>query len=325
VALPAAWVLAGARDRRVARAALAAILVAGAARTIARLPDWRDDLTVFRTVAATYPRNAKAQYNLAVLLNREGQAGPALEHARLAVDIHPRFGEGRVLLSQLLLAAGDGGAALEVVRTGVALLPRHEDLWNQLGQLYLGRGELDKAHAAFAGGFAQLPASYILPFNLAMLELSAGRPEAAHPLLRHVLARADLPDANYALGRILLEGGDPAAARPLLEKGLRSAQYGPDAHTLLALAHLQTGAPQAALEALGRPASAEAALVGGVALLRVGRTAEGRAVLARLGIDGADRCPPSATPLGDICRETLGRAEAIREAAPWTPSPGPRR
>jgi tetratricopeptide (TPR) repeat protein len=304
VALPAAWVLARARDRPRARAALAAILVAGAARTIARLPDWRDDLTLFRAVAASYPRNAKAHYNVAVLLQRQGEARAALDEARVAVEIYPRYGDARALLSQLLLAAGDPAAALEVARTGVALLPHHEDLWNQLGQLHLARGQLEQAHAAFAGGFAQLPASYRLPFNLAMMELAASRPDAALPLLRHVLARADLPDANYALGRILLERGDPAAARPLLEKGLRS-RWGDDARALLALAHLQSGAPQAALDVLGRPASPQAALVGAVALLRVGRRTEGQAVLSRLGIDGPGGCPPPDTPLGDVCRAAL--------------------
>jgi protein O-mannosyl-transferase len=305
IALPLAWLLARAIQPRAAGAVLAIILLACAVRVWVRLPAWHDDLTLFRATAATLPTNAKAHYNIAQRLQKDGDLQGALPEAEAAVSIHPRYGDARVVLAQLLAATGDPDRALRVAEEGVAAVPRHEALWNQLGVLRLQRGDRVAARAAFSAGFARMEGSWLLPWNAALIDLEAGRLDTAEPLLRHVVARNDFPEAQYALGHVLLERGFAAEARPALEKGLNAKGWAAQARVDLALAHLALGDARAALAVLGTPQTPQAALAGAAALARVGRAADAKRVLQQLGITAAANCPPEATALGRACRSAL--------------------
>ena len=304
ITLPLAWLLARAITPRTARVVLAVVMLACVARVWKRLPAWHDDLTLFRAAAASRPTNAKAHYNVAVLLKKDGDLRGALPEAEGAVAIHPRYADARVVLAQLLAATGDADRALQVVEEGLALAPQHEALWNQLGQLRLERGDRGAARATFAAGFARLGSSWLLPWNAALIDLEAGRLDTAEPLLRHVVARTDMPEAQYALGHVLLERGLAAEARPALEKGL-AGNAGARSRVDLALAHLVLGDAPAALTVLGAPQTPEAALVAAAALSRVGRRADANRLLHQLAIVTPADCPPEATTLGRACRSAF--------------------
>lgn len=310
IALPIAWGLARLAQgsparRRWAFGVLAILLMAGGVRTMARVGDWRDDLTLFRAAVEAYPQNAKANYNLAVLLQKTGQNIRALPYAERAVAIYPAYGDARVVLAQLLLDAGQPGQALEVLRQGVAATPRHEDLWVQLGQLHLRQGEAEEAGRAFAEGSARLPSSFGLAYNAAMVDLELGRLGAAEPRLRRALELTDLPDLHYPLGTIELARGDTAAALASFRRAFGSRPWGGAARVHAALAELELSRPRAALEVLAGVPGPEAAIVAAAALARSGERTRAAGVLSSVGLVATSACPPEHQPLGALCRQLV--------------------
>jgi tetratricopeptide (TPR) repeat protein len=310
VVLPVAWGLAQLAEASPARrrwvlGALAVLLLAGGVRTVARVGDWRDDLTLFRSAVEAYPQNAKANYNVAVLLQKAGEHAEALLHAERAVAIYPAYGDARVVLAQLLLDAGPPGRALDVLREGVAATPRHEDLWVQLGQLHLRHGEVEAAGRAFAEGSAHLPASFGLAYNAAMVELELGHLDAAEPRLRRALELTELPDLHYPLGTIELARGDTAAALASFRRAFGSQRWGGAARVHAALAELELGHPRAAFELVAGMPGPEAAIVAAAALARGGERTRAAGVLSSVGLAETSACPPEIQPHGALCRQLV--------------------
>lgn len=113
----------GGRWRHAARALLAAALVASGARTMRRSLDWRDDLALFSAAAATYPRSAKAVYQVAdqlVQRQREAEARPLL---RKALQIEPNYHYAYLHLARLALTDGDPAAAADLATASLRAVP----------------------------------------------------------------------------------------------------------------------------------------------------------------------------------------------------------
>jgi len=90
-------------------AALAAILVAGGSRTIARGRDYRDLAALSEATAAASPRAVKALYNAARTRMRLGRTPDAIPLLERAVAIWPEYARARELLEQARRGS-DGGS-----------------------------------------------------------------------------------------------------------------------------------------------------------------------------------------------------------------------
>ena len=305
VALPAAAGLARLGPRW--PAVVAGLVVLLGVRTVARVADWKDDLTLFRSAVAAYPGNAKANYNVGVLLWRAGQPGAALPLAEKAVAAHPPYADARVLLAMILRERGDAATAEAILREGISSRPDHEELYVELAFTLTAQGRIGAAGDAYREGLRQHPRSVKLAYNWALLELARGRPDDAEPLLRQVVAAGGSPDAYYALGHVLLARGAYAEAAEASERGLRSALRGREARENAALSRLLMGEPLRALEllAVAEP-TPTARLIAAAAFARMGEQARSRRLVEQLGLREPSQCP-GEQPLGEVCRGLLAR------------------
>ena len=307
LALPVAHLLEEAKSRLFALALVALLLVGFAGRTLVRVGDWKNDLTLFSSALAAYPQNAKMNYDVALLLQRQGKNAEALPLAEKALAIYPEYGDARLLLARLLRGKNQDERAEALLREGLGQNPLHEEMWVELGQILIGRrGGTTKARDVFREGHEKLPASVKLAHNLAMVELELGQPEIAEPLLRQVLAKVDWPDAHYAMGFVLLGKKDYPAAIRHFDAALASPQWGGQARFNGALARELAGDHQGALDLLEKAEpGAENALLAAVALAKVGQQEEAQGMLQELGLSDPAQCPPATAPLGQLCLELL--------------------
>ncbi|HSQ01078.1 MAG TPA: DUF1736 domain-containing protein, partial [Candidatus Dormibacteraeota bacterium] len=92
------WLAAAAArtHRQVALAAVAALLLAFAARTWARNPDWSDNFTLFNAAVLSEPDSAKAHHNLGIAYDTRGDFDDAMVRLRQALAMHPDCAEVRL-------------------------------------------------------------------------------------------------------------------------------------------------------------------------------------------------------------------------------------
>jgi Flp pilus assembly protein TadD len=260
--LLAGWAVARAPAGRPASAAIAlALLALGAAagRTLARLPEWRDDFALYRSAARVSPRSARIRFNLGNAHLRRGEYVEAEAGYREALRIHPGFNDARVNLGMALLKRGRPGDALTWLRTaaaeephsaeiavdlGLALRalgrgteaetefrralsidPRSARAHNNLGSIALSRGDVAGAIAHLAGAVRLEPGSAILRVNLADA-LNAGRrpAEAAEQFEAAHRLDPDLPEAQRGVGELALSRGDAAAAESAFRRAAEARE-----------------------------------------------------------------------------------------------------
>lgn len=284
-----ALVAASGRTRLVRMAVVASIgLCALAAwRTAVRIPDWRDDLALYRSAAAVSPRSARIRYNLGNVYLRAGQFVTAEGEYRIALSIYQDFTDAIANLGMALLqqgrarealeflgraaerlpgnaevvvnlgsayrAAGDPRRAQEQFRRAIEINPASASAWNNLGSITLSLGDAAEAVGDLSRAVAADPAYAIYRVNLADALMAAGRKEEAFREFREAYRLSpDLAEARRGMGEIALESGDRDAA----ERAFRSALEvePPSARAANFLGYLRTlqGDARAAAEAYER-------------------------------------------------------------------------
>jgi Flp pilus assembly protein TadD len=152
--------LARLRWSRLAPWLAAALVVALAARTVARNRDWSDDRALFRAAVTTQPRSVKARANLGAILVRSGSAADRAEarrQYRAALAIAPDYLPALNGLGYALTLDRSYEAAREPLHRARDLRPEHPEAWVRLGNLELETGRADEALAAFEGALRAAP------------------------------------------------------------------------------------------------------------------------------------------------------------------------
>jgi tetratricopeptide (TPR) repeat protein len=269
--------------RREAPVGAAALSIVGvlAGVTAWRIPDWRDDFTLYRSAAVVSPLSTRIRYNLGNAYLRQNQFAQAETEYRQALAIYGDFHDARANLGMAILQQGRPAEALPILREASDGMPRNADLvvnvgsayralgdparaeeefrralaidpgsakaWNNLGSLALARGDAAAAEQAMRHAVAADPAYALFHINLADALAAAGRKEEAFDEFRRAARlEPDLPEARRGLGEIALDAGDRAAA----ELQFRAALEGnpPSARAANFLGYLETlrGQPRAA-------------------------------------------------------------------------------
>jgi len=172
--------------RRVSRAAavaVAAVVVAFAARTALQVPVWRSNRNLVLWALETHPESYREHQAAARALVRSGQLRAALEQYAIAIELYPldyynlaeagaaalgasrprlaldylrrserldgTLGLTQQLLSRVLLAVGSPGEALQHARRAVAALPRQPEAARFLAASFVALGERDSALAVW--------------------------------------------------------------------------------------------------------------------------------------------------------------------------------
>ncbi|MEQ8330230.1 MAG: hypothetical protein RH859_07125 [Longimicrobiales bacterium] len=178
------------RKGRPAAVAVAALLLAFAARSAVRVPDWRSTETIQQALLDDHPESGRAWWGFARRLDAEGRPGDARRAYAVAMDLLDSEHQVALDVASHLLAAGRPGQA----------------------RLFLERA------------WRERPEWYSAPGLLAAAELASGRPERAaaaaraatvlapgNPSMHHLLAQAlgalDRPADAAAARRASLEAG----------------------------------------------------------------------------------------------------------------------
>lgn len=223
--------------RTMPRARVAALLLLTAlfaARTVVRNPAWRDDWTLFANTATTSPRSAKAHYNLAYVLSRQGDRAGALAYYERAVGIFPKYydawaGKGRI--EKELGRLADAEASYE---RSIQVQPAYENGFFGLGGVREARGDWKGAEEAYASGLRKVPRSLPLAYRLALVRSKRAPDGADEDWRRAVALGPDVATTRLGYAGYLLERGRPEEAADQARAVLRRAPASAEANALLA-------------------------------------------------------------------------------------------
>ena len=198
------------RRPRLAWAALGLICLALAARTYARNPDWKDELSLWTSAAHVCPGSAKAHYNLGKALEvLPGRLPDAIAEYRVSLRIDPDHADVHTNLANAL-SAMPGGLAEAMAQYQAALriepdrAEPHNDLANALARI---PGRLPQAIAEYQTALRMEPASAEIHYNLAnaLLREPGGSTAAIDEYRAALRIDPDHADAHINLGNALAQ------------------------------------------------------------------------------------------------------------------------
>ncbi len=206
--------LAGWRHRRPALAAgAAAASVALAIASWFQVRYWRNSSTLFRHALAVTDGNYVAHNNLAVALDRSGDADEAMRHYAAALALKPDYARAHVNVGQALAARGDAAAAAAHYAQALEIDPASAMAHYDLGLLLAGEGKLDDAIRHYRAAIRSDPGYAKAYNNLGWALAEEGKVDAAVAEYRQALRRDPaMAAAHNNLGVALERLGRPGEA-----------------------------------------------------------------------------------------------------------------
>jgi len=175
----AAGALACHRYRRLTWLVVTPILVAYAARTVARNQDWRSQETLFAATVKTAPRSAKARFNYGTELLGQGRLTEAAREFETALRIAPRYPEAANALGSVFLQKQDLARAEAYFRGAIQDQPDLGSAWANLGATLFRAGRHTEAEPALERAAALRPDLAIVWATLGALAENRGERERA--------------------------------------------------------------------------------------------------------------------------------------------------
>ncbi|HVP59584.1 MAG TPA: tetratricopeptide repeat protein [Myxococcaceae bacterium] len=248
--------------------------------------------------------SAYAHFLRARLLALQGEHARSMEQLRLALASDPGRPELVLALAEAQARAGAPARAEATVRGLLERKPDHVPALLFLGRLLFETDRPQRAREVLERVRKLAPREQEPYLLLAEMALESGHPEEA---VRTVQALADLNRDTTGLRRLgmaLVDRGEPETARALLEKTVQIDPGDAEAE----------GALGEALEALGRPADAEAAYARALE-----RDPDSREVLLRAGRlalrSGSE--PRARAYLDRLASLDIGPEQSLRIALTW--------
>jgi tetratricopeptide (TPR) repeat protein len=234
--------------------AVALLALLGGARAALRIPDWKDDLALYRSAVTVSPSSARIRHNLGNAYLRRGALREAEAEFRAALAIYPEFNDSRVNLAAALIRQERAAEAVPLLETAAERSPDSADIainlgnayralgrpaeaevwygralgldgasamaWNNLGAIDLARGEIERAVERLRAAVRLEPDSALFHINLADALVAAGREvEAREQFEAAYRIDPELPEAHRGLGEAALMAGD----RERAEREFRAA------------------------------------------------------------------------------------------------------
>ncbi len=220
---------------RVAAAAGLGVCLAMAVNVWQRLPVWRDELSLSRTMVREMPNDPTARRQLAQALIQQGKTAEAIAELRLGVGLNPNRAELRYELASLLRSSGDLASARVELEQLTAQHPEYSHGHSLLGTVLLELGLPGAAAEALIRALQQMPDNALVHNDLGVALDQLGRTAAAEQCFRRALELSPgLALAHNNLGEILLRRGQPAEALVYFRQAL---SYDPN----YGLAYLNSG------------------------------------------------------------------------------------
>ncbi|MDM7914915.1 MAG: tetratricopeptide repeat protein, partial [Candidatus Eisenbacteria bacterium] len=221
-------------------AALAILLIAGAARSFARNRDYQSDLTLYEAGARTQPKSPKMRYNLALELSRLERWPEALREATEAIRLNPASRESREVLAKSLEKMGRGSEAIDFLEGMLEQDPRDRQSRLILVRLLDEGGRPARAATNAQAGMREEPDHLPWVALVAKRRQDHGDYATAIPLWQRALAGSpESQDVPLHLGFCLLRVGRFAEARDAYAEAARRDPRSAAAANGLAWAILQ--------------------------------------------------------------------------------------
>lgn len=154
-----------------------------------------------------------SSFEQALSAQRRRDFPAAIELYQRAIAAEPTNAEALNNLGATYQASGDLPRARDAFRRSLAVNPAFAAAWNNLAVVLGALGETSEAQAALAEAIRLDPSNHGAKVNLALQYQRQGLVPEARRLLDQVVQTApQMAEAHYALGRLLEEQGDRAAA-----------------------------------------------------------------------------------------------------------------
>jgi tetratricopeptide (TPR) repeat protein len=208
------------RQLRVLAGAVVLLALAGCAvASYARVPDWRDTVSLFGRAVELDPANHRAHYILGLGYARARDDDLAIEHYGRAAALHPANHAALYRIARRLQRKGDLERARRALELELEIAPRYAPARNQLALVWLARGDYGKARAELEQLLEIDPNYSIGHENLGHLELRerADVGAARERFERAIELAPERLSARLALAPLLLAAGEREAAIRQLE------------------------------------------------------------------------------------------------------------
>ncbi|MFM9029066.1 MAG: tetratricopeptide repeat protein [Bacteroidota bacterium] len=157
--------------------------------TWARNPDWRNNLTLFKSGVETAPNSTRTQYSLASEYMRLAQKEPdnlkrnellanARKHFEKSISIYPENYQAFYNAGICLSLSGDTMRAIDFYKKTIALNRKYLTAMNNVGVLYQARLEFDSADRYYSMAYDVDPSQQVAKDNLSNLYFNEGISEA---------------------------------------------------------------------------------------------------------------------------------------------------
>ena len=200
-----------------------------------RKGDLKGAAELYRQLVKTYPEQAIAHHNFAIILRKLERQEEALQQAKSAYSLSPDHPTIALSLGLSLENAGYLSDAEKLYRQALKLKPRYPAALNNLGRLLESQCQPVSALEYLDKAFALAPQDQDIRLNLANTLLSLGRPNDAHLVLSD---SANSAIASNALGIALYLQRDWHGASEHFRHAVTLSPNFSGAHENLALALL---------------------------------------------------------------------------------------
>ncbi len=277
-----AWSRLGTGHRKAATWMGIAISGLLAANTVARVPVWRDSLTLwadgirkapqshvvmnnlgiayydldrldeaeswFRASIAINPLWSNPQANLGLVLVKKGFVADGIRRIEQSLGDRP---EDMGILATAYAEEGRWQAAYPLLRRAIAARPRDASLYVSMGNYHFAKGNEPEAMAAYGKAMDIAPEDARVWNRLGAERFRRGENAQAMEAFRRALAlNPRNAKARANLGAAFLAAGKPAEAEREIRESLRLQSRNAEARSNLGVALLQQGRPKEAMDSL---------------------------------------------------------------------------
>jgi len=193
---------------RIRLALAAAVCSACLVLTWLQVGYWRDSISLYQHAIDVTSDNYVARFNLASVLEAQGDSAGAVAQLRETVRIRPYFATAHAELGQLLARQGQPEEALGELQAAVRLKPDSADAHFRLGSVLGALGRPGDAAEEFSQTIRLQPENADAHYNLGIALAQGDKlAEAAGEFRAAVRLRPDDADARFSLGITLARLG----------------------------------------------------------------------------------------------------------------------
>ncbi len=245
------------RSRWLSAVVAVAVLGACAARVWTRIPDWRDNETLFRETVETSPSSARSHFLLGAELLEQKRFPEAAGWFTKGLEIYPAHFGARMSLGEALLAAGDADGAGRVFEKALEVQPASLDAREAAFEAALAVGRERARALDFAAARTSFERAIALDENepsawnyLGLVSEREGRIEEARSHYERALrANPAFVDALLNLASLRMKAGELPEAEDTYRRALSFAPESYEAYNGLGIALARQGRNQEAAEA----------------------------------------------------------------------------